>query len=120
MKLKTKFLCLIAVLLAVSLGANLVWTSANKHAQMENELREQARALAQQMDAVWEFMVANQDRLAQVAFTEDGVYQGLHCAIAGRIIGQSFTPRSTTMQVVPTTTALPTMRDTKSFDMWLP
>ena len=53
MKLKTKFLCLIAVLLAVSLGANLVWTSANKHAQMENELREQARALAQQMDAVW-------------------------------------------------------------------
>ena len=46
MKLKTKFLCLIAVLLAVSLGANLVWTSANKHAQMENELREQARALA--------------------------------------------------------------------------
>ena len=71
MKLKTKFLCLIAVLLAVSLGANLVWTSANKHSQMENELREQARALAQQMDAVWEFMVANQDRLAQVAFTED-------------------------------------------------
>lgn len=65
MKLKTKFLCLIAVLLAVSLGANLVWTSANKHAQMENELREQARALAQQMDAVWEFMVANQDRLAK-------------------------------------------------------
>ena len=52
MKLKTKFLCLIAVLLAVSLGANLVWTSANKHSQMENELREQARALAQQMDAV--------------------------------------------------------------------
>ena len=94
MKLKTKFLCLIAVLLAVSLGANLVWTSANKHAQMENELREQARALAQQMDAVWEFMVANQDRLAQVAFTEDGVYQGLHCAIAGRIIGQSFTMHS--------------------------
>lgn len=94
MKLKTKFLCLIAVLLAVSLGANLVWTSANKHSQMENELREQARALAQQMDAVWEFMVANQDRLAQVAFTEDGVYQGLHCAIAGRIIGQSFTMHS--------------------------
>ena len=45
MKLKTKFLCLIAVLLAVSLGANLVWTSANKHSQMENELREQALSL---------------------------------------------------------------------------
>ncbi len=94
MKLKTKFLCLIAVLLVVSLGANLAWTSENKHAQMENELREQGRALAQQMDAVWEFMVANQDRLARVAFTDDGVYQGLHCAIAGRIIGQSFTMHS--------------------------
>ena len=68
-KLKTKFLCLIVVLLAVSLGANLVWTSANKHAQMENELREQGRALAQQMDAVWEFMVANQDRLARLSPT---------------------------------------------------
>ena len=54
MRLKTKFLCLMAVLFAVSLGANLVWTSANKHAQMENELRVQGRALAQQMDAVWE------------------------------------------------------------------
>lgn len=94
MKLKTKFLCLIAVLLAVSLGANVWWTTENKHAQMENELREQGRALAQQMDAVWEFMVYNQDRLEKVAFTEDGVYQGLHCAIAGRIIGQVFTRQS--------------------------
>ena len=85
------------MLLAVSLGANLVSLDfpSNKHAQMENELREQGRALAQQMDAVWEFMVvANQDRLAQMAFTDDGVYQGLHCAIAGRIIGQSFTMHS--------------------------
>ena len=94
MRLKTKFLCLMAVLFAVSLGANLVWTSANKHAQMENELRVQGRALAQQMDAVWEFMVFNQDRLAQVAFTENGAYQGLHCAIAGRVIGQVFTLQS--------------------------
>lgn len=94
MKLKTKFLCLIAVLLAVSLGANIVWTTGNQHRQMEDELRVQGRALAQQMDAVWEFMVANQERLSQVAFREDGVYQGLHCAIAGRVIGQSFTLHS--------------------------
>lgn len=94
MKLRTKFLCLIAVLLAVSLGANIAWTTANQHGQMEDELRVQGRALAQQMDAVWEFMVFNQDRLSQIAYTEDGVYQGLHCAIAGRIIGQSFTRQS--------------------------
>lgn len=93
-KLKTKFLCLIALLLAVSLGANLAWTTTNQHKQMENELRVQGRALAQQMDSVWEFMVLNQDRLAQVAFTENGAYQGLHCAIAGRVIGQMFTLQS--------------------------
>ncbi|MEC4175081.1 DUF3365 domain-containing protein [Adlercreutzia sp. R21] len=94
MRLKTKFLCLIALLLAVSLGANLAWTTTNQHKQMENELRVQGRALAQQMDSVWEFMVLNQDRLAQVAFTENGAYQGLHCAIAGRVIGQMFTLQS--------------------------
>ena len=84
----------IAVLLVVSLGANIAWTTVNQHSQMEDELRVQGRALAQQMDAVWEFMVFNQDRLSQIAYTEDGVYQGLHCAIAGRIIGQSFTRQS--------------------------
>lgn len=94
MKLKTKFLCLIAVLLVASLGANVAWTTVNQHNQTEDELRVQGRALAQQMDAVWEFMVFNQDRLSQIAYTEDGVYQGLHCAIAGRIIGQSFTRQS--------------------------
>lgn len=94
MKLKTKFLCLIAVLLAVSLGANIIWTTNNQHQQMERELREQGRALAQQMDAVWEFMVQNQDRLSEVAYSKNGVYQDLHCAIAGRVIGQSFTQSS--------------------------
>ena len=94
MKLKTKVLCRIAVLRVVSLGANIAWTTVNQHSQMEDELRVQGRALAQQMDAVWEFMVFNQDRLSQIAYTEDGVYQGLHCAIAGRIIGQSFTRQS--------------------------
>ncbi|WP_261428823.1 ATP-binding protein [Berryella wangjianweii] len=94
MRLKTKFLCLIAVLLVASLGANVAWTASNQRTQTEKELHEQARALAKQMDAVWEFMVANQDRLSQVAVREEGVYQGLHCAIAGRIIGQSFTRES--------------------------
>lgn len=93
-KLKTKFAGLIILLIAVSLGANLAWTSMNKRAQMENELREKGEVLAQQMDAVWEFMASNQDRLVQISFTDDGVYQGLHCAIAGRSIGQLFTSES--------------------------
>ena len=45
MKLRTKFLCLIAVLLAVSLGANIAWTTANQHGQMEDELRVQGREI---------------------------------------------------------------------------
>ena len=93
-KLKTKFAGLIIALIAVSLVANLAWTSENKRAQMENELREKGMVLTRQMDAVWEFMASNQDRLEQISYTDDGVYQGLHCAIAGRSIGQLFTSQS--------------------------
>ena len=92
--LKTKFVVLISALVVVSLFANLAWTSMNKRAQMENELREKGEVLAQQMDAVWEFMASNQDRLEQISYTEDGVYQGLHCAIVGRSIGLLFTSQS--------------------------
>ena len=94
-KLKTKFAGLIVGLLAVSLIANIGWTSVNNRAQMENELREKGEVLAQQMDAVWEFMASNQYRLEQISYTADGVYQGLHCAIVGRSIGALFTSEST-------------------------
>lgn len=94
-KLKTKFVGLIVVLIAVSLVANIGWTSMNNRAQMENELREKGEVLAQQMDAVWEFMASNQYRLEQISYTDDGVYQGLHCAIVGRSIGALFTSQST-------------------------
>ncbi|MBC5584842.1 DUF3365 domain-containing protein [Eggerthella sp. NSJ-70] len=94
-KLKTKFAGLIVALLAVSLVANIGWTSVNNRAQMENELREKGEVLAQQMDAVWEFMASNQYRLEQISYTADGVYQGLHCAIVGRSIGALFTSEST-------------------------
>ena len=92
--LKTKFVVLISALIAASLLANLAWTSVNKRAQMENELREKGEVLAQQMDAMWEFMASNQDRLEQISYTEDGIYQGLHCAIVGRSIGLLFTSQS--------------------------
>lgn len=94
-KLKTKFTVLMAALIAVSLLANIGWTSMNARAQMENELREKGQVLAQQMDAVWEFMASNQERLEQISYTKEGVYQGLHCAIVGRSIGALFTSQST-------------------------
>ncbi len=94
-KLKTKFGLLIVALIAMSLVANIGWTSMNARAQMENELREKGQVLAQQMDAVWEFMASNQERLEQISYTSEGVYQGLHCAIVGRSIGALFTSQST-------------------------
>ncbi|WP_251230950.1 c-type heme family protein [Adlercreutzia aquisgranensis] len=94
-RLKTKFGVLIVLLVVMSLGANIVWTSMNARSQMENELREKGQVLAQQMDAVWGFMASNQDRLEQISYTDKGVYQGLHCAIVGRSIGQLFTSQST-------------------------
>ena len=96
MKLKTKFLCLIAVLLAVSLGANLVWTSANKHAQMENELREQgARPRSANGCRLGVHGGSNQDRLGpEWPSRMTACTKGLHCAIAGRSIGQLFHDRS--------------------------
>lgn len=92
--LKTKFVVLISALVVVSLFANLAWTSVNERVRMENELREKGAVLAQQMDAMWQFMASNQDRLEQISYTKDGVYQGLHCAIVGRSIGQLFTSQS--------------------------
>lgn len=94
-RLKTKFGLLIGLLVVVSLVANIGWTSMNARAQMESELREKGQVLAQQMDAVWEFMASNQDRLEQISYTSEGVYQGLHCAIVGRSIGALFTSQST-------------------------
>ena len=55
-----------------------------------NELREKGLVLSQQMSVVWDFMSANQDRFEATAFVENGSYQGLHCAVAGRSIGKLF------------------------------
>ena len=93
-RLKTKFAGLVIVLIIVSLAVNVAWSSATQRSQMEDELREKGQVLAQQMSAVWDFMSANQERLAAAAYTEEGVYQGLHCAIVGRSIGQLFTMES--------------------------
>lgn len=89
--LRAKFGVLIAVLVLASLAINIAFTAYNERVQMENELHEQARALSQQMDAVWQFMSNNQERLEATSFVdENGNYHGLHCAVAGRVIAQLF------------------------------
>ena len=85
---------LLAGLIIVSLLLSTVWMSNTQREQTENELREKGIALAQQMTAVWDFMSANQDRFEATAYAENGAYQGLHCAVAGRSIGKLFTIES--------------------------
>lgn len=92
--LKVKFAVLIAALIAASMAVNLFWTSQNARAQMEDQLREKGEVLSQQMNCVWEFMVSNQERFEQISYTDEGVYQGLHCAIVGRSIGALFTSQT--------------------------
>lgn len=92
--LKVKFAVLIAALIAASMAVNLFWTSQNARAQMEDQLREKGEVLSQQMNCVWEFMVSNQERFEQISYTDEGIYQGLHCAIVGRSIGALFTSQT--------------------------
>ena len=92
--IRTKFFVLLGATLAVALVASTAWTWHAQQRQTLNELREQGQALSQQMEAVWEFMAANQDRFSSTDFSQIGTYQGLHCAIAGRTIAKLFTLES--------------------------
>ncbi len=93
-KLRTKFVVLMAVLFAVALVVNVTWTVQAQRQQTESELQEKGLVLSQQMTAVWDFMSANQEKLEASAYGESGNYQGLHCAVVGRSIGRLFSIES--------------------------
>ena len=77
------------LLLVVSIVAD-VWL---QNRQSEEALHEQAYILSEQMQAVWDFMAVNQDRINTDA---DGDYnfKGLHCSIVGTSVGALFTDRT--------------------------
>lgn len=93
-KLKTKFGVLMLALFVVAIVGNAIWNYCSERDQMVSELHEKGHVLSQQMSAVWDFMSANQDRLLETAYADNGAYQGLHCAIVGRSIGMRFTVES--------------------------
>jgi len=88
------FLVLLAVLFLAAIVVNYFWTSHSLKQQTEKELVEKGQVLSQQMGAVWSFMSANQEQLQEIAYTEQGSYYGLHCAIVGRSIGMIFSRES--------------------------
>lgn len=88
-RIRTRFIVLLAGVLAVSLLMNVVWIYLNQVKQAEREMQEKAYVLSQQMDAVWEFMVINQD---VINYDANGEYnfKRLHCSIVGKSIGKLF------------------------------
>lgn len=88
-RLRTRFIILMVGILAVSLILNLVWSNITQKKQAENEMREKAYVLSQQLDAVWEFMAINQDL---INYDANGNYnfKGLHCSLVGKSIGKLF------------------------------
>ncbi|WP_445900270.1 c-type heme family protein [Desulfitobacterium sp. THU1] len=68
---------------------NVVWIFITQEKQAEREMQEKAYVLSQQMDAVWDFMVINQD---VINYDADGDYnfKKLHCSLVGKSIGKLF------------------------------
>lgn len=88
-RIRTRFIILFVGILAVSLLLNVVWIGITQENQAEREMHEKAYVLSQQMDAVWEFMVINQDLINYDANGEYN-FKKLHCSIVGKSIGKLF------------------------------
>ena len=80
---------LLSGILAVSLLMNVAWIGITQQNQAEKEMHEKAYILSQQMNAVWEFMVINQDVINYDANGEYNFKQ-LHCSLVGKSIGKIF------------------------------
>jgi len=88
-RIRTRFIVLLVGILAVSLFLNVIWIWYTQNKQAEKEMHEKAYVLSKQMDAVWEFMVINQD---VINYDADGQYnfKKLHCSLVGKSIGKLF------------------------------
>jgi type II secretory pathway pseudopilin PulG len=83
-KLRTKIAVLVLGVVAAFLVANVAWESSRRA-----ELVQQARALSANMEAVWEFMNKNQDKINYDS-AGNFEFKGLQCSIAGRSVGALF------------------------------
>ncbi|MEG0070895.1 MAG: DUF3365 domain-containing protein [Raoultibacter sp.] len=91
--LKTKILGLLAVMFCLLLAVDVIWTFQVQKEKTKTELLEQSRVLVTEMDAVWQFISINQDR---INYTSDGKfdYKSLHCAIVGKSVASLFSLNS--------------------------
>jgi signal transduction histidine kinase len=89
--LRIKFAVLfVAVTLALLVG-NFIWRSYILQEQAEHEMLETTQILAQEMDAIWDFMEINQTQFVRHA---DGTYN-LYCVVAAKAVSRIFTTNNT-------------------------
>lgn len=87
MKLRRKTTFILVGLLVVAIVCNAAWNMCAQLDRAQEEMLEKSRILTTELDAVWEFMNLNQDRIDT---DSDGSYnfKGLYCAIAGKSIAK--------------------------------
>lgn len=92
-KLKYRLALPITIVISLLLAISIISDYHLQKMQDEDALREQAYMLSQQMQAIWDFVSVNQDRINTDA---DGSYnfKGLHCSIVGTSVGALFTDRT--------------------------
>lgn len=89
LRIDVKLVVLCAALITLIIIVVGFWSANTHEQQLREELVEQARGFSKQMDAVWTFVDANQDR---INYTTDGIYEfkGLHCSVAAKAVAQLF------------------------------
>ena len=88
-KLKYKLAVPTVVIIALLMALNVAWSYTSQREQAQAAMREQASMLTRQLNAMWDFMAINQDR---INYDSDGNYdfKGLHCSIVGLSVSNHF------------------------------
>lgn len=88
-KLKYKLAIPTVIIIVLLMALNLTWSYTSQREQAQVAMREQASMLTRQLNAMWDFMAINQDR---INYDADGKYdfKGLHCSIVGLSVSGRF------------------------------
>jgi signal transduction histidine kinase len=85
--LRVKFAVLFVAVALVLLVGNFFWRSYVLEVQAEREMLQSTKVLAEEMNAIWDFMEINQGQFIRHA---DGTYN-LYCVVAAKAVSRIFT-----------------------------
>lgn len=93
LRLREKFIIIILVTIFMVSVVFMVWLTISQRSQMRDEMLEKARVMAEEMEAVWEYMDDQQD---VINYNSNGEYEfkGLHCATVGKRVSEIFSKNS--------------------------